>query len=227
MAKLNGVHHLAISTKNMKEQIAFFSDVMGMELVALYYMHGAEGCWHGFMKLNDHCSLAFVFHPENEKAEPKIGVTHAGHGAGPSSPGTMQHIGFNVNTKEELLAMRDRIRSNGVNVIGPLDHGMCESMYFAGPENLVLEVAFSEQGINPAAWIDPEVVELAGISAEELARFKSPAPYAGPGNEKQPPYDPSKPHVTMPSEEKYRGALLAPDEVIWQMASHAEPPVKV
>ena len=28
--KANGVNHLALSTSNMKEQIAFFTDVLGM-----------------------------------------------------------------------------------------------------------------------------------------------------------------------------------------------------
>ena len=60
MTKPNGVHHLALSTGNMKEQLTFFTDVMGMELVALYWMHGIEGAWHGFLKLNDSSYLAFV-----------------------------------------------------------------------------------------------------------------------------------------------------------------------
>ena len=40
---------------------------------------------------------------------------------------------------DQLIAMRDRIRIKGVNVIGPLDHGMCQSIYFAGPGNMALE----------------------------------------------------------------------------------------
>ena len=35
----NGVHHLAISTKDIKKQIEFFTDVLGGELKALYWMH--------------------------------------------------------------------------------------------------------------------------------------------------------------------------------------------
>ncbi len=36
MNKVAGLHHLAISTANMKEQIEFFTDKLGMELQALY-----------------------------------------------------------------------------------------------------------------------------------------------------------------------------------------------
>jgi len=70
MTAPNGTHHLVLSTGNMKEQIEFFTDVVGMELVALYWVHGVEGAWHGFLKLDDECSLAFVYVPGNEKVKP-------------------------------------------------------------------------------------------------------------------------------------------------------------
>ena len=67
MAGCNGIHHLAIATADIKRQIAFMNDVLGMELVALYWMHGVPGAWHGFLKLNDHSSIAFVQTPEIAK----------------------------------------------------------------------------------------------------------------------------------------------------------------
>ena len=47
-------------------------------------------------------------------------------------------------------------------------------MYFAGPENLSLELSYSHEPIDNRAWIDPEVVALAGISEDELARYTHP-----------------------------------------------------
>ena len=223
--KPNGLHHLALSTGNMKEQLQFFTQVMGMELVALYWMHGVEGAWHGFLKLDDTQSLAFVHIPGNADIAPIPGQTHAASPAGPSAPGTMQHLSFNVDSDDELIAMRDRIRSHGVPVFGPADHGMCKSIYFAGPEGLLLEVATSEAAINAKAWIDPEVVELAGISAEELAAMKAPH-YVPSGPIKQPAYDPDSYHVGFP-EPMYQMMLQAPDEVIMAQMSYTEPPVKV
>ena len=154
MEGLNGVHHLAISTANMREQLEFFTDVLGAELKALYWMHGVPDTVHGFVKLNDSCYVAFVQGPANAAIESTIGVSHAGSAAGPSAPGTMQHVAFNVADLDELLAIRDRIRDRGINVFGPLDHGMCHSIYFAGPENLALEVATSEVAIDERQWID-------------------------------------------------------------------------
>ncbi len=228
MAHPVGIHHLALSTGNMKAQIEFFTDVLGMELVALYWMHGVEGAWHGFMKLDEDCAVAFVFVPGNEKIGTEIGVTHPGSGAGTSSPGTMQHISFNVPTMEALLNMRDRIRSRGVNVMGPIRHGFCQSIYFSGPENLALEVATSEGAEYPLdhkqTWIDPEVVGLAGITEEELARFTNPAPYAGEkGAVSQPAYDANKPHPPMPKE-MLEGLYGIPDDVFTAQASETTPP---
>jgi len=225
--RINGVHHLAISTKDIRGQIEFFSDVLGAELVALFWMHGVPGGWHGFCRLNDHCSVAFVQLPQNSEIGTEIGVTHAGTGAGASAPGTMQHVAFNVDSVEELLAMRDRIRSRGINVFGQIDHGMCQSIYFAGPENLVLEVATSEEAVNPQAWIDPEVVALAGITEEELARFVSPAPYAGEGGTiAQPPVDMDRPQLAY-SQKVLEQIMSVPDEELTSSRSYAEPPVKV
>ena len=122
--------------------------------------------------------------------------------------------------------MRDRIRSRGIRVLGPIDHGMCKSIYFAGPENLMLELSTSAEPIDARQWIDPEVVALAGISAEELQRYVHPSREAGKGGAvPQPPYDPTKPNATMP---EHMHALLSwPDEQVTATLSQTEPPVKL
>ncbi len=224
-ARITGVHHLAINTADIKTQIEFFSDVLGAELVGLFWMHGVEGAWHGFSRLSDHCSISFVELPANHDIDAQLGVTHAGTGAGPSAPGTMQHLAFKVDTLDELLAMRDRIRSKGINVMGYIDHGMCQSIYFAGPEGLTLEVATSAAAIDAEQWIDPEVVELAGISPEELARYKAPASFvAGDEPVAQPVIDPDKPHLAYPPGD-YARMMGVPDDVLLAAASYTEPPV--
>lgn len=224
MPKPNDLHHLAISTANIKAQIEFFSDVLGMELVALYWMHGADRCFHAFMKLHDTAYVAFVQTPDNHAIATTIGVTHAGNPAASSAPGTMQHLALNVDSEADLLALRDRIRSRGIQVLGPIDHGACKSMYFSGPENLTLEIATSAGGFDPRAWIDPEVVALAGISPDELARYVSPPAHADErGGVPQPPYDATKPSMSAP--EEIRALLSLPDAQVAQLMSQTDPPV--
>lgn len=225
MTRPNGVHHLAISTADIKTQIEFFSDVLGCELVALYWMHGVQGAWHGFLRLNDQSSIAFVQMDSIKAIEPIPGVTHAGNGGGPTAPGVMQHVAFNVDTYDELLTMRDRIRSRGLNVLGPIHHGMCDSIYFGGPEGLTLEVATSEVAIGAHHWIDPEVVELAGIDADELDRYRSPAAFTRPSEPlPNPPIDWDKPNMVYPKP-VYEALMGMSDDEVGTRLSVTTPPV--
>lgn len=227
MAQLNGIHHIALMTADVKSQIEFFSDVLGMKLKALYWMHNVDGYFHAFMELNPSCSVAFVYAPAVKDIPVAFGVSHAGNPVKPCAAGVMQHLAFNVDDDVELHAMRDRIRSRGVRVLGPLDHGFCKSIYFGGPENLVLEVSTSAgQAINAEAWIDPEVVALNGISAAELVRYKNPAAFKDSGGRvAQPPAEPGKPEYTQ-MDPGFAGAFNLPDEVVTRELSENTPPVK-
>jgi len=224
MTQPTGIHHLAFMAGDIKKHIAFFSEVMGCPLVALFDMHGVPGGLHAFLRMNDHGYFSIVQLPDVDKIPIELGKTHAGSGALPSAPGTLQHLAFRVDSDADLVAMRDRIRSHGVNVIGPIDHGMCRSIYFAGPDQMTLEVATSHEPVDPAKWIDPAVLAKAGISAEEAARFKAPAAYTGPSPVPQPAYDPAKPHMAYPPE-TYQQMLKVPDEVLTKSASYTAPPV--
>jgi catechol 2,3-dioxygenase-like lactoylglutathione lyase family enzyme len=227
MNKVSGLHHLAVCTADMKTQIEFFTDKLGMELQALYWMHGVENTWHGFLRLNDESSIAFVCNPDIGKIPVVLGETHAGNPGANCARGAMQHLAMKVANHDELLAMRDRLRSKGVPVMGPMDHGMCWSIYFAGPENLSLELSYSPEPINADAWCDPEVVALAGISAEELERFKHPEAFQDSGGSvPQPDLNGEGPHMTNYPDGRYEQVMGLPDEVYSTMMEN-EPPVKV
>jgi catechol 2,3-dioxygenase-like lactoylglutathione lyase family enzyme len=225
MIKPNGIHHIAVMSGDMKKHLEFFSDVLGCRLVGLFDMHGVPGAFHAFLELNEHCHFSLVQTPETKDIPIELGKTHSGTGAAPSAPGTMQHLAFRVDDETALLNMRDRIRKKGVNVIGPIDHGICKSVYFAGPDQLTLEVACPGVAMDPQRWVDPEVLERIGVSPQEADAYMAPDAYAGEGGKlAQPPYDPDKPHQAYP-EDVYRKMISAPDEAIAAGASYAEPPV--
>ena len=228
MAHLNGVHHVAFMTANIKLQIAFFSDVLGLKLKALYWMHNVDGYLHAFMELNANSSVAFVAAPIVKDLPITKGVSHAGNPVKPCAAGVMQHIAFSVNSDEELLEMRDRIRSKGVRVLGPLEHGFCQSIYFGGPENLVLEVSTSPDAINGDEWIDPAVVKLNGISDEELLAYRNPAPYNNSHADAvaQPPSGIGKPEYSE-MDKAFAAAFDLPDEVVLKELSESTPPVHI
>lgn len=226
MNRIEGLHHVAICTADMKRQIAYFTDVLGMELVALYWMHGVPNTWHGFLRLGDESSVAFVCNPAIAQIPAELGRTHAGNSGANVAGGVMQHLALRVKDEAQLLAMRDRIRSKGVPVLGPIDHGLCKSIYFAGPEQLSLELSCSDAPIDANAWIDPEVVALAGITPEELARYKRPAGHRDQGGAvPQPPASAPGPHMTNYPPGAYERLIATPDEKLRNSVDN-QPPVK-
>ena len=220
----NGINHLAISVTDMKEAIQYFNQVLGMPLASLYWMHGAENTMHGFMVLNESSLLAFVASPKVSDRK-EYGLSHAGNPGEPSAGGTMQHLAFNVDTLDDLLAVRDRIRSKGIHCAGPMDHGIMHSIYFAGPDGTTLEVACLS-GEDPHKWIDPEVVKILGISDEELEEMKSPTPFVQPA---EPVLNPSleegNPIYRMKyPAEQYELMVTTPDEVLAELTKDNIPP---
>ncbi|MEM7275319.1 MAG: VOC family protein [Actinomycetota bacterium] len=223
--RVNAIHHLAASTADMKHVLEFYTRVLGMELRGLFWLHGVPGGFHAFLHLNDRSTMSFVFLPAMADIEEQLGVTHARTGADTTAPGTMQHLAFGVDDAEQLLAMRDRIRSNGYRVMGPLSHGFCESIYFRGPEGAVLEVSYFRTPIDGDRWIDPEVVAACGISPDELATMRTPPPFAGAGGTvANPAPDPSKPDLrNSPEVQAFLDSMT--DEELYQRLSFDEPPV--
>ena len=217
----NGLHHIAIATKNVKAQIEFFTQACGMELTALYWMHGVEKTFHAFLRMGD-AYVAFVQGSEMDELDGEIGVSHASWTAGPVAPGVMQHLAFNVDNDEALYALRDRLRSHDVWVWGPIDHGLCRSMYFTGPEGLMLEFATSDVPIDGEVWIDPEVQEMAGINEEELKKYKSPPAFVSKGGEVQnPSIDPTElPMDLPPGLDLYE---MSDDEVFEKLSENTPP----
>jgi len=225
MSRVTHVHHLAASTADMAGVIEFCTQVLGMELVGLFDMHGVPGGSHCFLRLDDRSAMSFVFLPAMADIAEQVGVTHAGHGGDTSAPGTMQHLAFGVDSVDDLLAMRDRVRLHGYQVDGPIDHGFCQSIYFRGPESMVLEVSTWIDTIDGDHWIDPAVAERCGIDADDLDRLRHPVDPEPPITPvPQPEADPTKPHLRYPPAVLEALAAMSDDELTAAM-SFSEPPV--
>ena len=219
----DGIHHIAIMSANMKEQLTFFTQVIGFPLVGLFDMHGVPGGKHAFLKMGEASYFSIVELAGTGEIPSTLGVTHAGTGAGKCAPGTMQHLAFRAPDEAGLLALRNRIRSHGVPAIGPIGHGFCKSIYFAGPEGLTLEVACKVTEVDPARWVDPKVLTECGISGEEAETMLNPAPCVADEAVAQPAYDPAVPNMAYPAH-TLKMILATPDAVV-AAQSYNEPPV--
>ena len=138
----------------------------------------------------------------------------------------MQHLALNVDSEADLLAIRDRVRTHGNWVMGPIDHGFCKSIYLAAPEGIMLEFSTSEGvPIDAEAWIDPEVVKLAGISPSELDRYKNPPEFQSQGGAvKNPPVDLKHPPMEYPPGRDKIFTMT--DEEVFTRMSETTPPVQ-
>jgi len=227
MSLPNGVHHLAIATKDLKTQLDFFTDVVGGELVALYWMHGVENTVHAFVKMGE-MTIAFVQSPEMAKIEPALGVSHPGFVAGDVAAGVMQHLALNVDSEADLIAMRDRCRDRGHWVMGPADHGFCKSIYLVAPEGIMLEFSTWTE-LDTDEWIDPEVMQHCGLSAADIKRYRNPESFASKGGKVAQPDPHGKPgfEFVFPAEWREKGEALyrMNDEQLCAVFSDTTPPV--
>ena len=62
-------------------------------------------------------------------------------GKDPNTPAWVQHIAFEVGGAQALAEARQRVEAAGLDVIGPVDHGLFDSIYFFDPNGHRLEIA--------------------------------------------------------------------------------------
>ncbi|NKI15893.1 VOC family protein [Spongiibacter sp. KMU-166] len=169
-ASVSDYSHLELNCSNMMQTLNYFSDVLGMTLVSIQWADSAKNAVRAFMRLNDRATISFLA-TLRTPIDIVTGVTHSKNAADNTRAGTLQHIAFNVDTVEDLLALRDRIRASGVHCLGPMDHGFCYSIYFAGPDDTALEISTTTNDMSK--WIVPSVVDYIGLTDEELERLKA------------------------------------------------------
>ena len=164
-----GIHHLALTTENMRATVDFYSRIVGMPLVHAMKVPSGLGTGpanrgnppyeqirHYFFDMGNDSLLAFFEIPPG--AEPK---------AKRDAIGGMQHVAFAV-TPKNFAALRKRLRQNGVSFDGPIDilPGLV-SIYFLDPNGIRLEAC-----CQPAAKERPgvvrSVVQTRGEARQEL-----------------------------------------------------------
>lgn len=203
----SNLSHVQFHTRDLKRTLTFFKDVLGLPLRSIDWLGEDREAVRATMGLSDGSSLSFLWSP----AVPDLvafGTTHATDPAGLCTRGTLQHVAFNAKTMEDLLALRDRIRSHGVHCAGPLNHGFCHSIYFGGPEEMILEVAVHND-VEMHRWIEPSVVEALGLSEQGVDALRNPAPFESPQEPvKNVPLEASQQHRLVYSDDRY-AALYA------------------
>ena len=107
---------------------------------------------HIFFELGDGSYLAF------------FDVPGGGDDSNDPTPWWVKHIAFEVADLETLLEGKKRLEVHGGQVLGPKDHGMCQSIYFMDPDGHRLEMTVRTEEAD--TW-----QQLASAAQKELARW--------------------------------------------------------
>jgi catechol 2,3-dioxygenase-like lactoylglutathione lyase family enzyme len=135
MRAVQKLHHFAWRCKDAELTRKFYEDVLGMALVhvirADHVPSTGEYCPHVhiFFKMADGSFIAFFDLGDNTAALPS-----------PNTPSWVNHLALEVDSVEALEIFRGRIQSNGVEVLGVIDHNFVQSIYFFDPNGLRVEL---------------------------------------------------------------------------------------
>ena len=144
------LHHVAYRCKDAQRTVDFYTNVIGLEYSAgllvpegyrHWYYDDESDSIHIFFKLGDGTFLAFFDVASSPDEMPD-----------PATPLWVKHIAFDVLGMEFLLAAKKRLQDHGVDVRGPKDHGICQSVYFEDPDGHRLEMTVRTE--YPGMWND-------------------------------------------------------------------------
>jgi len=134
--KTLGIHHVAYRCINAKQTMEFYRDMLNMEFMLAIAedqvpsTKAPDPYMHIFMDSGRNNVLAFFELPNSPEMDRDR-----------NTPEWVQHIAFQVDSMEELLEAKDKLESNGIDVLGPTDHTIFKSIYFFDPNGHRIELA--------------------------------------------------------------------------------------
>ncbi len=133
--KLERIHHVAYRCKDAKETVEFYQRVLNMEFQLAFAEDEVPSTkepdpyMHVFLDAGNGNVLAFFELPTRPEMDRDR-----------QTPQWVQHIAFEVKDYDALLAAKSHIESEGVEVLGPVNHGIFQSIYFFDPNGHRLEL---------------------------------------------------------------------------------------
>jgi catechol 2,3-dioxygenase-like lactoylglutathione lyase family enzyme len=129
------LNHVAYRCRDAKETAEFYQDVLGLKLAHTIVQDRVPSTKelaphaHVFFEMGDGSWVAFFDVGKEE------------HVSQETNPDWAQHLALEVDSLEELEAAKARLEDHGIDVLGPVDHGFIQSIYFYDPSGHRLELA--------------------------------------------------------------------------------------
>lgn len=155
--QLKRIHHVAYRCRDAAETVAFYQRVLGMDFVLAIAedkvpsTKAPDPYMHVFLDAGMGNVLAFFELPNS----PEMGFDG-------NTPDWVQHIAFELEDMDALLAAKEAVESEGLEVIGPTNHGIFHSIYFRDPNGHRLELVANtctEEEMNELHRVAPAMLE--------------------------------------------------------------------
>jgi glyoxylase I family protein len=133
---LKRIHHVAYRCHDAKETVEFYQRVLDMDFLLAIAENEVPSTkepdpyMHVFLDAGMGNVLAFFEIPNS----PPMGKD-------PNTPAWVQHIAFEVESMDELMRLKKKAEDEGLDVVGPTDHTLFQSIYFFDPNGHRLEIA--------------------------------------------------------------------------------------
>lgn len=133
---LQGIHHVAYRCRDAKETVEFYQRTLGMAFVLAISEDRVPSTkepdpyMHLFLDAGNGNVLAFFELPNSPAM-----------GRDPNTPMWVQHIAFKVDSLDTLLQYKAHLQVLGIDVIGPTNHELFQSIYFFDPNGHRIELA--------------------------------------------------------------------------------------
>jgi glyoxylase I family protein len=174
--QLKRIHHVAYRCHDAKETVDFYQRVLGMDFVLAIAEDqvpstGAPDPYmHVFLDAGMGNVLAFFELPNS----PEMGRDQ-------QTPDWVQHIAFELDDMDALQQAKTAVEEQGLEVIGPTNHGIFHSIYFRDPNGHRLELVANTCTAEEMA----ELNRVAPAMLEEWSKTKKAPRHAAWLHEKQ------------------------------------------
>lgn len=133
--KIAQIHHVAYRCKDAMETVKFYNEILGMDFQLAISEDRVPSTkeyspyMHVFLDAGCGNILAFFELPE----APQMGRDI-------NTPDWVQHIAFELESVAELQKAKQELESREIEVIGPTDHAIIQSIYFFDPNGHRIEL---------------------------------------------------------------------------------------
>lgn len=134
--KIERIHHVAYRCRDARETVEWYRKYLAMDFVLAIAedkvpsTHAPDPYMHVFLDAGNGNVLAFF---ELPNAQPMGRDDH--------TPAWVQHLALKVASPQVLLQAKARLEADGIEVVGPTDHAIFQSIYFFDPNGHRLELA--------------------------------------------------------------------------------------